>query len=287
MALNVALGIYRGTRSDLSSLASTGQAGSIAWTTDTNELFVDGGSGTGIGAGNAWKKVAHDLVSVNSQVNGYTVQGSDRGKLISVNVTGGGPLPIITIPQATAQSGNFPVGWSSFIQNVGTSSISITPTTSTIDGQTALILTQYEGIQIVSDGTNYYTIRGVTSVPSGETFVQYASSATTNEFVTYVDSTGVIHYAQVGFSNLSGTLQGNQILQGPYGLIPTLTLGQMYFATDTNTLYFGTPGLGSGYILIGDVTDLQSQVEELQMKVRAQALALENIGIISEEFEGA
>lgn len=37
MALNVALQVYRGTLANLSALASTGKAGVLAWTTDTNE----------------------------------------------------------------------------------------------------------------------------------------------------------------------------------------------------------------------------------------------------------
>lgn len=59
MALNVALQVYRGLRSNLASLASTGKAGVLAWTTDSNELFVDSGSGTGIGT--AWLPIANDI----------------------------------------------------------------------------------------------------------------------------------------------------------------------------------------------------------------------------------
>jgi len=59
MALNVAIQIYRGLRSNLAALASTGKAGVLAWTTDSNELFVDSGTGTGIGS--AWIPVANDI----------------------------------------------------------------------------------------------------------------------------------------------------------------------------------------------------------------------------------
>jgi hypothetical protein len=60
MALNVALQIYRGTKAALSSLPSTGKIGVLAYTTDTQELYVDSGSGTGIGPGNAWLRFAAD-----------------------------------------------------------------------------------------------------------------------------------------------------------------------------------------------------------------------------------
>ena len=60
MALNVAMQVYRGTKANLASLASTGKVGVLAYTTDTQELYVDSGSGTGIGPGNAWLRVAAD-----------------------------------------------------------------------------------------------------------------------------------------------------------------------------------------------------------------------------------
>lgn len=61
MAINVKLALYRGTKASLGSLASTGQVGVLAWTTDTQELHVDSGTGTGIGPGNAWLRVASDI----------------------------------------------------------------------------------------------------------------------------------------------------------------------------------------------------------------------------------
>lgn len=60
MALNVAMQIYRGTKAALGSLASTGKIGVLAYTTDTQELYVDSGTGTGIGPGNAWLRFAPD-----------------------------------------------------------------------------------------------------------------------------------------------------------------------------------------------------------------------------------
>ena len=67
MAINVKLQVYRGLRSNLASLTSTGAAGVLAWTTDSNELFVDSGTGTGIGS--AWIPVANDIAyfSASSQ----------------------------------------------------------------------------------------------------------------------------------------------------------------------------------------------------------------------------
>ncbi len=62
MANNIAVQTYRGTLTNLSSLASTGKAGVLAYTTDSQELFMDQGSGTAgygnAGSGKAWIKVA-------------------------------------------------------------------------------------------------------------------------------------------------------------------------------------------------------------------------------------
>ena len=60
MPLNVAMQLYRGTKANLAALATTGKAGVLAWTTDTQELYVDSGTGAGIGPGNAWLRVAAD-----------------------------------------------------------------------------------------------------------------------------------------------------------------------------------------------------------------------------------
>ena len=59
MALNVSMQVYRGLRANLTALASTGKAGVLAWTTDSNELFVDSGTGTGIGT--AWLPIANGI----------------------------------------------------------------------------------------------------------------------------------------------------------------------------------------------------------------------------------
>jgi len=66
MANNVKLQTYRGTLADLQALPTTGAAGVMAWTTDSNELYVDLGAGTaGTGPGGAWQKVAADNAVFN------------------------------------------------------------------------------------------------------------------------------------------------------------------------------------------------------------------------------
>lgn len=65
MSLNVAVQLYRGTRANLAALPSTGRAGVLAWTIDSNEFFIDQGSGIagigGPGSGAAWIAVGNTI----------------------------------------------------------------------------------------------------------------------------------------------------------------------------------------------------------------------------------
>ena len=57
--MSTTIRLLRGTRANLASLASTGYQGVLAWTTDSNEFFVDSGSGAGIGT--AWIPVGNTI----------------------------------------------------------------------------------------------------------------------------------------------------------------------------------------------------------------------------------
>lgn len=97
----------------------------------------------------------------------YTILDADRGRLVPLTNAG---TKAITLPEAGAGS-LFILGWFTDIQNVGAGTATITTTTSTIDGSSSpLALTQGQGVRIWSDGTNYYTQRGVgggsSSLPS-------------------------------------------------------------------------------------------------------------------------
>ena len=68
-----------------------------------------------------------------------------------------------------------------------------------------------------------------------------------------------------------------QVLRGVQANIPTLALGEMYFATDTNNLFFGTPGIGIGYIQLGDTTKVNETLLQVLMELRVMRLALTQI----------
>lgn len=72
-----------------------------------------------------------------------------------------------------------------------------------------------------------------------------------------------------------------QVFQGPQGDLSLLQastkplqLGEMFFTTDTNNLYFGVPGVGIGYIQIGDTSQVNERLDQLIVIMEAVRRAL-------------
>lgn len=106
---------------------------------------------------------------VNAQTGtSYTYLTGDRGKLVSHS-----NAAAIAGTLAQAGSTGFPSGWWMDVQNTGAGTLTITPTTSTVDGAATLALTTGQGTRLVSDGTNWFTQRGIGSVTSGGTELKY------------------------------------------------------------------------------------------------------------------
>jgi hypothetical protein len=108
---------------------------------------------------------ANKLASaVNAQTGTtYTVLDTDRGKLVTHS---NGAAIAVILPQAGAGSA-FIDGWFYDVQNRGAGTVTITPATSTIDGAASLALTTGQGTRIFSNGTNYFTQRGMTGGGGG------------------------------------------------------------------------------------------------------------------------
>jgi hypothetical protein len=84
----------------------------------------------------------------------YTVAATDRGKLVTFS---NASAIAVTLPQAT---GSFAAGWFTDVANIGSTVVTITPTTSTINGAATITLNPGQSGRIVSDGTNYRFIDG-------------------------------------------------------------------------------------------------------------------------------
>lgn len=96
---------------------------------------------------------APTLELVNAQTGAtYTYLTNDHSKLVTAS---NAAAQAYTLPQASA---TFPAGWYVDTYNKSTNQagiVTITPTTSTIDGAATLVLNPGGGARIVSDGTNY------------------------------------------------------------------------------------------------------------------------------------
>lgn len=122
------------------------------------KVYSAGGIATGI---LQWTRDYYDVVSVasfsasqttNAQTGTtYTIQTTDRSKkTVHSNINS----VAVTLPQA--DSSNFPDGWFTTYTNEGAGIVTITPATSTINGDTTVVLTRGQSALINSDGTNYH-----------------------------------------------------------------------------------------------------------------------------------
>lgn len=100
--------------------------------------------------------IAATLVeSVNAQTGtSYTLLPGDWGRLVTFS---NAAAIAVTLDEASADQ---PDGWFVDVENLGAGAVTITPTTSTINGRTTLVLMSGEGVRIVSDGTNYSVLTG-------------------------------------------------------------------------------------------------------------------------------
>lgn len=115
-----------------------------------------------------------NVVGINAQVGtSYAIVASDRNKIVTFS--NASPVAV-TIPQAgtTGALPNFANLFKTTLINLGAGAVTLTPTTSTVDGQTSITLQQNQGVTLYSDETNYFTYRGWFTVPA---FTSYALSS--------------------------------------------------------------------------------------------------------------
>lgn len=113
----------------------------------------------------------------------YTVLSSDLGKTITLS---NASAISVTLPQAT---GAFAAGYHATFVNVGSSTVTITPTTSLISGAATFTLNRSQACTIVSDGTNWIVLpmtglRGATASVASASTCDIGSVATDRVSVT-------------------------------------------------------------------------------------------------------
>jgi hypothetical protein len=159
-------------RADGTALVGGGGSGTVT------SVDASGGVETTSGSPITGSGTVRAATLVNAQTGAsYTYVTGDRGKLVThsnASAIAG------TLPQAVS---TFGAGWFMRVKNKGAGTLTITPTTSTIDGASTLVLTTGQWALIVSDGTNY---QSTTYAPAGggggglANFTESANSASPN-----------------------------------------------------------------------------------------------------------
>jgi hypothetical protein len=116
---------------------------------------VTGGCGLTISPTTGAVVASANATARNNTTTSDTLVTGDCGAL----VTESNASPV-AVGVAQAGSAGFLTGFYTTVKNKGAGLVTITPTTSTIDGAANLTLTQNQSVDIVSDGTNYFTLPG-------------------------------------------------------------------------------------------------------------------------------
>ncbi|MBR8344645.1 hypothetical protein [Burkholderia ambifaria] len=104
--------------------------------------------------------------AVTVQTAAYTFVPGDRNAL---NVMNSASSTSSALPTPTGTSGNYPNGWRTSFSSIGAGTATLTvPTGVALDGVTngTLALKQFQGVGIWTDGTNWFTTRGVGGAPT-------------------------------------------------------------------------------------------------------------------------
>ena len=172
----------------------------------------------------------------------YTVLSTDASKLVTFSNSG---AIAVTLPQAT---GSFAAGFAFDVQNLGAGAVTITPTTSTINGGATLVIPQNYGCSIVSDGTNWQVSQCTAVIPKA-TASAFGLSEPDN--VT-IKATAGVYADQYPTSGDIMVSAGNGAV--PTGIVPgtgvaTALANNLSAAGGvTSTIASGTAAMGTGAI---------------------------------------
>lgn len=191
----------------------------------------------------------------------YTVLSGDRSKHVTYSNAN---AIAVTLPQAN--SSTFGGGWFSWHENVGAGTVTITPTTSTINGGTALVLRTGEWALITSDNTNYRAVTngrvtgGATAREVGTRGLPVNSQTGATYTLAFGDEGGII--AHSGATAQTITVPANASVAFPVGTAVTIINEPgaadvtVSITTDTLNRGDGVAGTGSRTIKANGVATL-------------------------------
>jgi hypothetical protein len=195
---------------------------------------------------NAQTGTTYTIAGCNAATVGCT---TDMGKLVTFSNTS---AVAVTLPAATTVG--FEAGRWFDVENKNSGAVTITPTTSTINGAATLVLSQNQGARIYSDGTNYQAMLG--GAGSGITVLPVSQGGTGATTLTAHGSligegTGAIVAAAVGATGTiyAGTTGADPAFTAtPSGLTSleatTLSAGLATGTAGTVAVYPGTTTTG-------------------------------------------
>jgi hypothetical protein len=154
---------------------STVNSMSAASALDGSELMycVQGGADRKC-TGTQVKTLANTSAVRATTTTSEALANSDLGKLVTFSNAG---AIAATIAQA-GSGGNFAAGWVTSLKNLGAGTVTLTPTTSTVDGAATVVLLPGQGLDLYSDGTNYFTQTGKGTVVATNTLALATSAIT-------------------------------------------------------------------------------------------------------------
>jgi hypothetical protein len=179
-----------------SSLALA-QTQGLAISTDATNYFTERGA----------INITPSLGGASVKTADYTVAAGDTGKLLAMN---SGSAQTITLPASPPST-----TWCVFIQNIGTGVLTVNRNGLTIDGAGSN-LTVYtgEGVVVFTDGTNYFTERGMG-------FAQTLAAATHKFLTSYSAVTGLFTQAQPTDADLAvSDVTTNNVSTSAHGFAP-------------------------------------------------------------------
>lgn len=138
---------------------------------------------------------------VNAQTGtSYAILDTDRAKLITAS---NAAAQAYSIAQAGAASA-FQAGWHADIQNnsavCGAGVVTLTPTTSTINGASTLKLLPGQSARIVSDGTNYQAV--FTPAPGGMVLLNCLTASNSATLSDTTSFTGAYSFYEIVLQNI-------------------------------------------------------------------------------------
>lgn len=200
-------------------------------------------------AGYSVSAAGSQTITRNTQTGtSYTVLTGDRGKWITYS---NAAAVAVTLPQANGTT--FGGGWYSYHENIGVGTVTITPTTSTLNGGTAIVLRTGEWALIESDNTNYRALTtgrvvgGASVREVGTRGIPITTQDATYGFVLG-DEGGAIRHSSV--SAHTYTIPANGSVGFPVGSAITIInepgAGNLTIAITTDTLNRGDGTAGTG-----------------------------------------